>query len=81
MHHHEQMEIVTVMIAGMLTHEDSMGNKTVLKTLASAALALGLIALLSSYDHITIAGRTLHLQQQWGMPLIAASVAIVFVAG
>jgi hypothetical protein len=42
-------------------------------------LALGLIALFSSYDHLTIAGRTIAIPQQWGIPLIAASVAIVFV--
>jgi IS4 transposase len=42
-------------------------------------IALGLIALFTSYDHITLAGRTLQLQQQWGIPLIAASVATVFV--
>jgi hypothetical protein len=41
-------------------------------------IALGLIALFTSYDHITLAGRTLQLQQQWGIPLIAASVATVF---
>ena len=34
---------------------------------------------LSSYDHITFAGRTLQLQQQWGIPFIAASVATVVV--
>jgi redox-sensitive bicupin YhaK (pirin superfamily) len=27
LHHHEDMEIVTVMLDGVLTHEDSMGNK------------------------------------------------------
>jgi hypothetical protein len=43
------------------------------------ALVLGLIALFSSYDHITFAGRSIPLQQQWGIPLIAASVATVFV--
>ncbi|MFM7513310.1 MAG: hypothetical protein ACKO3F_08090, partial [Cyanobium sp.] len=42
-------------------------------------IALGLIALFSSYDHITLAGRTLQLQQQWGIPCIAASLATVFV--
>jgi hypothetical protein len=40
---------------------------------------LGLIALFSSYDHITLAGRHIPLQQQWGIPLIAASVATVVV--
>jgi hypothetical protein len=40
---------------------------------------LGLIALFSSYGHITLAGHTLQLQQQWGIPLIAASVATIFI--
>jgi hypothetical protein len=40
---------------------------------------LGLIALFSSYDHLTIAGRNVPIPQPWGIPLIAASVAIVFV--
>jgi hypothetical protein len=48
-------------------------------TQAIGGLALGLIALFSSYDHLTIAGRTIAIPQQWGIPLIAVSVAIVFV--
>jgi hypothetical protein len=48
-------------------------------TQAIGGLALGLIALFSSYDHLTIAGRNLPIPQQWGIPLIAASVAIIFV--
>jgi hypothetical protein len=35
--------------------------------------------LFSSYDHITLAGRHIPLQQQWGIPLIAASVATVVI--
>jgi hypothetical protein len=42
-------------------------------------LALSLIALFSSCDHITLLGRTLQLQQQWGIPFIAASLATVVV--
>jgi hypothetical protein len=42
-------------------------------------LVLGLIALFSSYDHITLAGHTLQLQQQWGIPFILASLATVFI--
>lgn len=42
-------------------------------------LLLGLIALFTSYDHITLAGSRLHIQQQWGIPLIAASVATVLI--
>ena len=48
-------------------------------TQAIGGLALGLIALFSSYDHLTFAGRNLPIPQQWGIPLIAASVAIVFI--
>ena len=39
-------------------------------------LVLGLIALFSSYDHITFAGRIIPLQHQWGIPLIVASEQI-----
>ena len=46
---------------------------------AIAGLTLGLIALFTSYDHITLAGRTLPIPQPWGIPCIAASVAFVVV--
>ena len=48
-------------------------------TQSIGGLVLGLIALFSSYDHITFAGRSIPLQQQWGIPFIFASVATVFV--
>ena len=48
-------------------------------TQAIGGLALRLIALFSSYDHFTIAGRTILIPKQSVIPLIAASVAIVFV--
>ena len=47
-------------------------------TQAIGGLALGLIALFSSYDHITFAGRNIPIPQQWGITLIAASLATVF---
>jgi hypothetical protein len=46
---------------------------------AGGGLILGLIALFTSYDHITFAGQRIGLQQQWGIPLIAASVATVVI--
>ena len=46
---------------------------------AGGGLILGLIALFTSYDHITFAGQSIGLQQQWGIPLSAASVATVFI--
>lgn len=44
-----------------------------------AGLNLGLIALFSSYDHITIAGYRIPLQQPWGIVCIAVSLAAVVV--
>lgn len=55
------------------------GHGRVGLTQAIGGLALGLIALFSSYNHLTFAGRDIPIPQQWGIPLIAASVAIVFV--
>ncbi len=46
---------------------------------ATGGLAVGLIALFSSYDHLTLAGYRLALQQQWGIPCIVASVAIIVI--
>jgi hypothetical protein len=43
------------------------------------ALGGTVIALFSSYDHITLADRSIPLQQQWGVWLIAASLALVVV--
>jgi hypothetical protein len=37
-----------------------------------SGLVLGLIALFSSNDHITFVGRSVPLQQQWGIPFIFA---------
>jgi hypothetical protein len=45
----------------------------------AAGTVIALIALFSSYDHITAIGRTIPLQQQWGVWLIAASLALVVV--
>jgi len=44
-------------------------------------LVIGLIALYSSYDHVNFFRSTIHLNQQWGVWLIFASLAVVvFVA-
>ena len=58
---------------------DRIGLDRLGLTQTIGGLVLGLIALFSSYDHITFAGRSIPLQQQWGIPLIAASVATVFI--
>ena len=58
---------------------DRLGLDRLGLTQAIGGLALGLITLFSSYDHITISGRTFPIPQQWGITFIVASVAIFFV--
>ena len=58
---------------------DRLGLDQLGLTQSIGGLVLGLIALFSSYDHITFAGRSIPLQQQWGIPFIFASVATVFI--
>ena len=42
-------------------------------------LVIGLIALYSSYDHVNFFSSTIHLNQQWGIWLIIASLAVVVI--
>ena len=46
---------------------------------AISGLVIGFIALFSSYDHVQFFGNTIHLNQQWGVWLIATSLALVFI--
>jgi len=42
-------------------------------------IVIGLIALYSSYDHVNFLSSTIHLNQQWGIWLIVASLAVVVI--
>jgi len=42
-------------------------------------LVIGLIALYSSYDHVNFFSSTIHLNQQWGVWLFFASLAVVVI--
>ena len=42
-------------------------------------IVIGLIALYSSYDHVNFFSSTIHLNQQWGIWLIVASLAVVVI--
>ena len=44
-----------------------------------AGLVIGLIALYSSYNHVNFLSSTIHLNQQWGIWLIVASLAVVVI--
>ena len=46
---------------------------------ASGGMILGLIALFTSYDHISLGDFRLPIPQPWGIPLIAASVATALI--
>ena len=43
-----------------------------------AGIVIGLVALFSSYDHISLPGHVFPLQQQWGVWLIVVSFPLVF---
>jgi len=62
-----------------LTGRDRLSLDRLGLTQAIGGLVLGLIALFSSYDNINVAGRSLPIQQQWGIPCIAASVVVVLI--
>ena len=42
-------------------------------------IVIGLIALYSSYNHVNFLSSTIHLNQQWGIWLIVASLAVVVI--
>ena len=42
-------------------------------------IVIGLIALYSSYDHVNFFSSSIHLNQQWGIWLIVASLAVVVI--
>ena len=42
-------------------------------------LVIGLIALYSSYNHVNFFSSSIHLNQQWGIWLIIASLAVVVI--
>jgi len=46
---------------------------------ASSGLVIGFIALYSSYDHVQFFNSSIKINQQWGVWLIAASLALVFI--
>ena len=54
-----------------------LDRQGLLEVLGGTVIAL--IALFSSYDHITLADHFIPLQQQWGVWFIAASLALILV--
>lgn len=66
LHHHEEMEIVTIMLSGTLTHEDSMGNKKELKAGEVQVMTAGTGVNHSEWNHD--AQEAVRLFQIWIYP-------------
>lgn len=64
-HPHEEMEIITVVLAGEMTHEDSMGNKTVIKTGDVQRMSAGTGL---THSEFNLAEEPVHFYQIWIFP-------------
>jgi hypothetical protein len=65
MHGHRDMEIVTVMLQGRITHQDSMGNKEVIAAGEVQRMSAGTGIMHSEYNH---GQEPVHLYQVWFPP-------------
>lgn len=65
MHPHEEMEIVTLVLKGEMTHQDSMGNKTVIRQGDVQRMTAGTGLRHSEWNH---GNRPVHFFQIWILP-------------
>lgn len=64
-HPHEEMEIVTVVLDGEMTHEDSMGNKAVIRTGDVQRMSAGTGL---THSEFNLADKPVHFYQVWILP-------------
>jgi len=64
-HPHREMEIITIVLKGEITHEDSMGNKTVIKAGDVQRMSAGTGLTHSEYNY---ANEAVHFYQIWIYP-------------
>ena len=64
-HPHKEMEIVTIVLEGEMTHQDSMGNKTVIRVGDVQRMSAG-IGL--THSEFNLADRPVHFYQIWIYP-------------
>jgi redox-sensitive bicupin YhaK (pirin superfamily) len=64
-HPHEEMEIVTIVLDGEMTHADSMGNKTVIRSGDVQRMSAGTGLTHSEYN---LARKPVHFYQIWILP-------------
>ena len=64
-HPHEEMEIVTIVLDGEMTHQDSMGNKTVIKAGDVQRMSAGTGL---THSEFNLAEEPVHFYQIWILP-------------
>lgn len=64
-HPHEEMEIVTLVLDGEMTHEDSMGNKTVIRAGDVQRMSAGTGL---THSEFNLANEPVHFYQIWIFP-------------
>ena len=64
-HPHEEMEIITIVLDGEMTHKDSMGNKTVIKAGDVQRMSAGTGL---THSEFNLANKGVHFYQIWILP-------------
>ncbi len=64
-HPHEEMEIITIVLDGEITHRDSMGNKTIIKTGDVQRMSAGTGL---THSEFNLAEKPVHFYQIWLFP-------------
>lgn len=64
-HSHENMEIVTIVLEGEITHKDSMGNNKVIKVGEVQRMSAGTLVV---HSELNLTDKPLHLYQIWIVP-------------
>ena len=64
-HPHEEMEIITIVLDGEMTHEDSMGNKAVIKAGDVQRMSAGTGL---THSEFNLAAKPVHFYQIWIFP-------------
>jgi len=64
-HPHKEMEIITIVLDGEMTHEDSMGNKAVIKAGDVQRMSAGMGL---THSEFNLADKPVHFHQIWILP-------------